>query len=99
MVTEYLISLGYNQTSAENISFCLYMIGMIVLLSLAYYLGRMDAKYKQELKEKAEARRARAQAQHPPRWSKDEFKKLIEAATIDKEDWLRGMQDTEKNQG
>lgn len=98
MVTEYLISLGYNQTSAENISFCLYMIGMIVLLSLAYYLGRIDAKYKHELKEKAE-RQARAQAQHPPRWSKEEFKKLIEAATIDKEEWLKGMQDTEKNQG
>lgn len=97
MITNYLISLGYNQTSAENISFCLYMICMIVLLSLAYYLGRIDAKYKQELKEKAEARRARAQ--RPPRWSKDEFKKLIEAATIDKEDWLRGMENTEKNQG
>lgn len=95
MVTEYLIQLGYNRTSAENISFCIYIICMIILLSLAYYLGRIDAKYKQEQAE----RRARAQAQHPPRWSKDEFKKLIEAATIDKEDWLRGMQDTEKNQG
>ena len=97
MVTNYLISLGYNQTSAENISFCLYMIGMIVLLSLAYYLGRIDAKYKQELKAKKEAEElARARAR---RWSKDEFKKLIAAATIDKEEWLRGMQDTEKNQG
>lgn len=97
MFTEYLIHLGYNRTSAENISFCLYMIGMIFLLSLAYYLGRKSAQHDQELKEKAEARRARAQ--RPPRWSKDEFKKLIAAATIDKEDWLKGMQDTEKNQG
>ena len=95
MVTEYLISLGYNQTSAENISFCLYMICMTVLLSLVYYLGRKSAQHEQELKEKAAARR-KAPVR---RRNTDEFKKLIAAATIDKEEWLRGMQDTEKNQG
>lgn len=97
MFTEYLIQIGYNRTSAENISFCTYMICMIALLTLVYYLGRKSAQHEQELKEKKEAEElARARAR---RWSKDEFKKLIEAATIDKEDWLRGMENTEKNQG